>query len=615
MVSVLEDHPEFLIKKRSITLEEFILLELLFQVDYLDYKLKKWKPLSETISFPQQHILETIHKENFHFELLRLWQEAFEWSYYEKVLHYISVNAITYKTKNTDVRPDFQTIHCIDDREESFRRYLEMIHPECETFSAAGFFNIDAYYQPEHSDYRMKIAPAPAQPNHVITEKSRIKDENKDIHIESRKKSHLTGLVISQTLGIQAGWRLAMHIFRPQKNPLTIDSAEHTHPSSELILEENNTEQNCELKKGFSLQDAYIRAENFLKTTGLTRHFASVVYIIAHGAGSTNNPYYAAYDCGACSGKAGSVNARAMSYFLNKKEIREKLKQNRISIPDDTVFIPCLHNSTTDDILFYDTEKLEENKKNHLKKHREIFQKALDLNSVERARRFGTLEMKNKSVSEIHQEVRKRQYALFEVRPEYNHATNAVCVVGRRTLTRGLFLDRRCFLQSYDYKSDRDGTILANILKAVTPVCGGINLEYYYSRVDCEKLGAGSKLPHNIFGLLSVANGAEGDLRIGLPMQMTEIHDPLRLLMIVEHFPEIVLKSVAKFDEVYEWYKNEWIHLMVIHPENENLYYFRDSNFHPYSLSETQTPKKKSLDDLLKLFPKTAENIDPFILQ
>lgn len=68
------------------------------------------------------------------------------------------------------------------------------------------------------------------------------------------------------------------------------------------------------------------------------------------------------------------------------------------------------------------------------------------------------------------------------------------------------------------------------VLKSITAVCGGINLEYYYSRVDNQKLGSGSKLPHNIFGLLSVANGAEGDLRIGLPSQMVEIHDPLQII-------------------------------------------------------------------------------------
>jgi uncharacterized protein YbcC (UPF0753/DUF2309 family) len=92
-------------------------------------------------------------------------------------------------------------------------------------------------------------------------------------------------------------------------------------------------------------------------------------------------------------------------------------------------------------------------------------------------------------------------------------------------------------MNSYNYASDPGGKVLHDILSAATPVCAGINLEYLFSRTDNLRLGAGSKLPHNVIGLLGVANGMEGDLRTGLPTQMTELHDPVRLLMIVEHFP------------------------------------------------------------------------------
>lgn len=45
-------------------------------------------------------------------------------------------------------------------------------------------------------------------------------------------------------------------------------------------------------------------------------------------------------------------------------------------------------------------------------------------------------------------------------------------------------------------------------MRPLGPVCGGINLEYYFSRVDNQKLGAGTKLPHNVMGLFGVANKA-----------------------------------------------------------------------------------------------------------
>ena len=114
-------------------------------------------------------------------------------------------------------------------------------------------------------------------------------------------------------------------------------------------------------------------------------------------------------------------------------------------------------------------------------------------------------------------------------------------------------------MNSYDYKTDLEGNLLFGIMKPIGPVCGGINLEYFFSRVDNQKLGAGTKLPHNVMGLFGVANGTDGDLRPGLPQQMIEIHDPVRLLVIVEHYPEIVLKTIQKAAEVNEWYINDWI--------------------------------------------------------
>ncbi len=110
---------------------------------------------------------------------------------------------------------------------------------------------------------------------------------------------------------------------------------------------------------------------------------------------------------------------------------------------------------------------------------------------------------------------------------------------------------------SYNYKIDLDGKFLSTIIKPIGPVCGGINLEYYFSRVDNSKLGAGTKLPHNVMGLIGVANGIDGDLRAGLPSQMIEVHDPIRLMVIVEHFPEIVLKAIQVTPETYEWFVNE----------------------------------------------------------
>jgi uncharacterized protein len=145
-----------------------------------------------------------------------------------------------------------------------------------------------------------------------------------------------------------------------------------------------------------------------------------------------------------------------------------------------------------------------------------------------------------------------------------------------------LFLDRRAFLNSYDYKTDLEGKRLQGIMKPLGPVCGGISLEYYFSRVDNHKVGAGTKLPHNVMGLIGVANSCDGDLRPGLPLQMIEVHDPVRLLIIVEHFPHVVLANIQSVPEMYEWFINEWIHLVAINPETKKFYYFKEGKFSEY---------------------------------
>jgi uncharacterized protein YbcC (UPF0753/DUF2309 family) len=172
----------------------------------------------------------------------------------------------------------------------------------------------------------------------------------------------------------------------------------------------------------------------------------------------------------------------------------------------------------------------------------------------------------------VYEEVQQRSVSLFEPRPELNHATNSLCIVGRKELNNRLFLDRRAFLNSYDYKVDPDGKYLLNIINAAAPVCGGINLEYFFSRVDNERLGAGSKLPHNVMGLIGVANGFEGDLRPGLPIQMVEVHDPIRLMLIIEQIPDVVLDTIQRNASTYEWFINEWVILAVIHPETREVY-------------------------------------------
>ena len=167
-------------------------------------------------------------------------------------------------------------------------------------------------------------------------------------------------------------------------------------------------------------------------------------------------------------------------------------------------------------------------------------------------------------------------------------------------MTKGLFLDRRAFMNSYDYTTDPEGKFLTPVMRPIALVCGGINLEYYFSRVDNYKLGAGTKLPHNVVGLFGVTNSSDGDLRPGLPLQMIEVHDPVRLLIIVEHYPEVVLNTIQSSQEMYEWYLNEWVHLMVLHPSTHEYHYFKDGGFQVYAPLHSNVPALNNVIELVE---------------
>ena len=345
--------------------------------------------------------------------------------------------------------------------------------------------------------------------------------------------------------------------------------------------------------------------EKVLKSTGLTHDFAPLIYMIGHGASSVNNTYYAGYDCGACCGRPGSVNARIFATIANKPSVRSELIERGIFIPEGTQFIGGLHDTTRDEVTFFDEEFLtSENATRHLE-NIHTFNNALTLNAKERSRRFVTINTKA-SAAKIHAQVKKRSITIFEPRPELNHASNCLCVVGRREMTKGLFLDRRAFMNSYDCKQDPDGTFLLTILNAAAPVCGGINLEYYFSRVDNHKLGAGSKLPHNVIGLNAIANGIEGDLRPGLPTQMTELHDPLRLLMIIEHYPEVILSAIKSNLVTYEWFKNEWVNMVAVNPDTKKIYRFSNDEFMQYDPLDLVSSQ---LGSLVSQIENSAQNI------
>jgi len=609
IVSVVEDSPDALLLRRTITLEDMLHLELCLELDAMRSEYgKQLRPLSLTTQYPPLDVLGFYPKKELH-AILKIWQEAFEWSYYDQVLGGIVANAkkTTSKTKDTAL---FQAVFCIDERECSLRRHIEYVEPTCETYGAPGFFGVEFYFKAMGAKFIDKLCPAPVTPKYLIIETDSQSHAVRDVMLSKNSFTLTKGFLMTLALGMVSFWKLLKITLLPSKAPANTDSFAHGGVSS-LLSVENTDPQHIEegLQVGFTISEMADRIENFLKGIGLITDFRPIIYMIAHGSSSANNPHSGAYDCGACSGRPGSVNARVFSKMANHNKVRAVLKERGIHIPDETVFIPCMHDTTSDIIGYYDEVFTTEEQKRLHTSVQQSFEQALDLNAKERSRRFASIDTTS-SLQSVRKAIEKRAFSLFEPRPELGHGTNSLAIVGRRSMTRGIYLDRRAFLNSYDYSIDLDGTYLQKVMAPIGIVCGGINLEYYFSRVDNQKLGCGTKLPHNVIGLLGVANSVDGDLRPGLSWQMIEPHDPIRLMVIVEHYPDIVLKCIQSSDAMYEWYKNEWVHISALHPDTGEVYYFSDGQFHQYDTSHSEF---HVMDDIHELFEKAPAMITSHI--
>lgn len=599
MVSTIEDQPDSVLYPKKIALYDLIILDLLFEIDALDSQLgDNWQPLAKDVKEPPIDLFADIST-NEQQEVLKIWQDAFEWNYYNQVMAGVSAAKLN-KQKDIEIKnKTFQAIFCIDEREDSLRRHLESCDSNCETLGAPGFFGVEFYFQPQNGQFYEKLCPAPVTPKYLIKEYDVKGHRKQELLYTKKAHSFIEGFFISLSLGVVAAFRIAQNLFSPKMSPAISDAFAHMNIDGQLLIENKGLQMENGLNLGFTVAEMAFRVENLLRGVGMIKDFATIFYVVAHGSSSANNPHHGAHDCGACSGRPGSVNARVFSFMANHPEVRAILAKNGLVIPDETQFVGALHDTASDEIAFYDVAILSpKNATSHIK-NKVSFENALDLNAKERSRRFASIDTKQ-DIKKVREAIRRRSVSLFEPRPELGHGTNALCFVGHRSLTKNMFLDRRAFMNSYDYRTDPEGKLLLGVMRPLPPVCGGINLEYYFSRMDNYKLGAGTKLPHNVVGLIGVANSSDGDLRPGLPLQMIEVHDPVRLMILVEHYPEVVLKTIQTEPTLYEWFINDWVRLTAIHPDTNEFYFFKDGIFNKYIPLEVEVNSVGNIHSFLE---------------
>ncbi|MDX2190725.1 MAG: putative inorganic carbon transporter subunit DabA, partial [Bacteroidota bacterium] len=352
LVSMVENFPNTLIDTRKISVKDIIYLELLLEIDALDQQFgTDWKPLNSFIKDKPDDLFKPVESTELH-EVYSIWHSAFEWTYYDQVLSGLKAQKIDTEIK---ISRRFQGLFCIDDRECAFRRHLERAEPYCETYGTPGFFGVEFYFKPDHGKAYAKLCPAPVTPKHLIKEQGTIKRKRNDPHFNKHTHTLLGGFLMSNTIGFWSALKLFLNIFRPSMSQAVATSLRHMDKSSNLTIENTNIDhKENHLQIGYTLDEMIERADKLLKSIGLVNNFAPIVYIMGHGSSTVNNPHFAAYDCGACSSKPGSVNARVMAHILNNKRVRAGLKIKGIDIPDETDFVGGLHDTTLDEVTFFD---------------------------------------------------------------------------------------------------------------------------------------------------------------------------------------------------------------------------------------------------------------------
>ncbi len=546
-------------------------------------------------------------------ERRRLFHHAYERSFLNQTLDALAIHQPMPARRHP--APRFQLCCCLDEREESFRRHLEELAPEAETFGAAGFYCVAMYYRGSTDAHFVPLCPIVIRPQHWVTEavvESQAKTHrhramarralgtaSHQVHVGSR--SFTGGALLAAGFGVLASIPLVGRIMFPRL------AARVRHRVSSLVQSPTTTELNLERgdaaagpnegEVGYSIEEMANIVERLLRDMGLISGFSRIVVTLGHGSKSLNNPHSSAYDCGACGGGAGGPNARALAQMANEPRVRAILTTRGLHIPADTIFVGGMHNTCNDSVTLYDIDRVPVSHREEFDAVRKTIDETCAHNAHERCRRFQSAPL-TMSFEEARSHVEDRAEDLAQTRPECGHASNAICVVGRRSRTRGLFLDRRAFLTSYDpTQDDADSTILARILGAVFPVCAGINLEYYFSYVDNIGYGCGAKLPHNVTGLVGVMDGAASDLRPGLPWQMVEIHEPVRLIVVIESTPARMLSIMQRNPGIDQLCRNEWLQLAVLDPNSSEIQIFRHGAFQPYHPHAEQLPKVHSSID------------------
>ena len=466
-----------------------------------------------------------------------------------------------------------QFLFCIDVRSEQIRRVIEN-EGSYQTFGAAGFFNVPIAVHDVLLGQKFNTCPVFVKPSHTIKNQLLCNRQECAVYQEAKvsfkiifdaiykalKYTFTAPFALVEVLGPWSiCWMFICSFF-------SVKSAKLKNFFSRKEAVKDCTWPAIEKDKqghGMTLEEQAMYAKNLLQSIGLVRSeaFGSLIVLTSHVAVTTNNAVEALLNCGACGGNSGLVNAKVMASILNQVEIRKKLAQGGIVIPDHSYFIAAEHNTTTHKVLLYDSQEF---KKVDVDIKQELDQL---LHNV-------TQKLQQKSLPKAV----RRSSDWSEILPEWGAAKNTALCIAPRSITQDIDLQGRVFLHSYDYKVDETGKCLDSILQGPLVVAHWINAQYLFSSLEPVLYGSGSKVTQNVIGKLGVMQGNMSDIMTGLSLQSlykradSLYHEPIRLRVVIQAPLSTVLKIIQKHTILHNLCKNQWIFLFCINPKDNQMY-------------------------------------------
>lgn len=509
-----------------------------------------------------------------------VWQLALDTAYQRRLARNLDPSARPAAAGVESPTIEVQAAFCIDVRSEPMRRALEAVWPAVRTIGFAGFFGLPVAYTPLATAARRPQLPGLLAPSVEVTDRITSApqgaagadpvDEHATAAAGRARRRHFAW---SEPWLAATRWPSAAFSYVEAAGIAYVGKlARWLGPSTGARLRDDQSGLPARYRHvcrpaiaGLDSEARVTLAARVLHAMGLDRHLAPLVLLMGHGSQTANNAHAAALDCGACCGQTGEVNARVLAQLLDDPAVRAGLRRYGIAVPDDTVFVAALHNTTTDEIEGFDLDRLPPAARARWNRLQPVFAQAGDQVRRVRAVRLGLDPRTGHDA--LLAALRRRANDGAQTRPEWGLAGNAAFIIAPRHRTHGVALDGRSFLHDYDASNDADGSVLELLMTAPMLVTHWINWQYHASTCDPERLGSGNKVLHNVVGgHIGVFEGNGGDLRIGLSRQSLHdgerwVHDPVRLTVVIDAPAGAIERVIGDHDVVRQLIDHGWLHL------------------------------------------------------